>query len=310
NGGWSALDFEDSNWKEGVLPISDNKAVSGTFWESDNIWVRREFSLGKRDESEPLFLKLHHDDNVEVYLNGVLVFERDGWNNRFEYFDISSKAKGVLREGKNVLAIHLKNTAGGRFLDFDLVNSVAADKADVVVAKQTAVDVHATQTMYRFDGDGVELRVTFTSPLLMDDLDLLARPVFYISYEVLAKDGKKHDVKIHQEVSSDIAVYMADQQEVKGQVYKDGTLSILKVGTVEQPILQKGADDMRIDWGHLYVAVPTDRNVKQFISGHDRPYQGKSLTLHTEISLGQVGATPANRFLTIGYDEVYAIQYF
>src|SRR5690606_31933674 len=125
NGGWSALDFEDSNWKEGVLPISDNKAVSGTFWESDNIWVRREFSLGKRDESEPLFLKLHHDDNVEVYLNGVLVFERDGWNNRFEYFDISSKAKGVLREGKNVLAIHLKNTAGGRFLDFDLVNSCA-----------------------------------------------------------------------------------------------------------------------------------------------------------------------------------------
>src|SRR5690606_12444218 len=148
------------------------------------------------------------------------------------------------------------------------------------------------------------------SPLLMDDLDLLARPVSYVSYEVLAKDGKKHDVKIHQEVSSDIAVYMADQQEVKGQVYKDGTLSILKVGTVEQPILQKGADDMRIDWGHLYVAVPTDRNVKQFISGHDSPYQGKSLTLHTEISLGQVGTTPANRFLTIGYDEVYAIQYF
>lgn len=310
NGRWSGLNFEDSNWKEGVLPISDNKALSGTFWESDNIWVRREFSLGKIDKNEPLFLKLQHDDNVEVYLNGALVFKKDGWNNRFEYFDISSKAKGLLREGKNVLAIHLKNTAGDRFLDFDLVNKIPSDKADVVVAKQISVDVHATQTMYRFDCGGVELGVTFTSPLLMDDLDLLARPVSYVSYEVLAKDGKKHDVKIHQEVSSDIAVYMADQQEVKGQVYKDGTLSILKVGTVEQPILQKGADDMRIDWGHLYVAVPTDRNVKQFISGHDSPYQGKSLTLHTEISLGQVGTTPANRFLTIGYDEVYAIQYF
>lgn len=308
--GWNLLGFNDSNWKEGQLPISDNKEMAGTFWESDDIWVRREFSVDKINEDEPLFLKLQHDDNVEVYLNGTLVFKKDGWNNRFEYFDISSKAKGLLREGKNVLAIHLKNTAGGRFLDVDLVNKIPSDKADVVVAKQISVDVHATQTMYRFDCGGVELGVTFTSPLLMDDLDLLARPVSYVSYEVLAKDGKKHDVKIHQEVSSDIAVYMADQQEVKGQVYKDGTLSILKVGTVEQPILQKGADDMRIDWGHLYVAVPTDRSVKQFISGHDRPYQGKSLTLHTEISLGQVGATPANRFLTIGYDEVYAIQYF
>src|SRR5690606_21017081 len=228
---------------------------------------------------------------------------------------ISSKAKGVLRGGKNVLAIHLKNTAGGRFLDFDLVNSVAADKADVVVAKQTSVDVHATQTMYRFDCDGVELRVTFTSPLLMDDLDLLARPVSYISYEVMAKDGKEHDVKIHQEVSSDIAVYMSDQQEVEGRVYQNNGLSVMKVGTVEQPILQKGADDMRIDWGYLYVAAPSGNDVRQFLSGYNEEknestYRGKSLSLHTEISLGAVGAIPVKRFLAIGYDEVYAIQYF
>ncbi|TYR37827.1 DUF4965 domain-containing protein [Sphingobacterium phlebotomi] len=321
--GWKASDFDDANWEEGQLPISDNKALSGTFWESDNIWVRREFSLDKIEESEPLFLKLHHDDNIDVYLNGTLVFTKEGWNHRFEYFDISSKAKGLLHKGKNVVAIHLKNTAGGRFLDFDLVHSVASNKTDVAVAKQTSVEVHATQTNYSFDCGTVALEVTFTSPLLMDDLDLLARPVSYISYEVTAKDGKKHDVKIHQEVSSDIAVYMSDQQEVEGQAYQDGELSILKVGTIEQPILQKGADDMRIDWGYLYVAAPSGNDVRQFVSGYADeksrvtnekralgPYRGKSLTLHTEISLGQVGTAPVNRFLTIGYDEVYAIQYF
>src|SRR5690606_27206808 len=171
--------------------------------------------------------------------------------------------------------------------------------------------VHATQTMYRFDCGGVELGVTFTSPLLMDDLDLLARPVSYVSYEVLAKDGKKHDVKIHQEVSSDIAVYMPDQQEVEAWAYQDGELSVLKTGTVEQPILQKAADDMRIDWGYLYVAAPSGNGVRQSVSGHDRQessgsaaYRGKSLSLHTEFSLGQVGAKSVHRFLTIGYDEV------
>src|SRR5690606_38821977 len=132
----------------------------------------------------------------------------------------------------------------------------------------TSVSIDATQTAYTFEAGGVALKVTFTSPLLMDDLDLLARPVSYISYEVTATDGKKHDVKVHQEVSSDIAVYMADQQEVEGKAYKDGTLSVLKVGTVEQPILQKGADDMRIDWGYLYVAAPAGKDVKQFISGN------------------------------------------
>ena len=315
NEAWQLPDFEDSDWKDGVLPVSDDKSVAGTFWASDNIWVRREFSLDKINDNEPLFLKLHHDDNIEVYLNGTLVFKRDGWNHRFDYFDISSKAKGLLRKGQNVLAVHLKNTAGGRFLDFDLVNSMPSDKAEVAIAEQTSVAIEATQTAYTFDAGAVALKVTFTSPLLMDDLDLLARPVSYVSYEVTAKDGKKHDVKIHQEVSSDIAVYMPDQQEVEGQAYQDGKLSILKVGTVEQPVLQKGADDMRIDWGYLYVAAPSGNDVRQFLSGgndqkNENSNRGKSLSLHTEISLGAVGSTPVQRFLTIGYDEIYAIQYF
>ncbi len=314
--GWPTLTFKAAGWKEGLLPISDNKSVPGTFWESDNIWVRREFSLDKVGQEDPLYLKLHHDDNIAVYLNGKLVFEKEGWNNRFEYFDISAKAKGLLHAGNNVLAIHLKNTAGGRFLDVDLVKKLPSDKEGMAVAQQTGVEVRATQTAYTFDcAAGVALKLTFTSPLFLDNLDLLARPVSYLAYEVVSKDGKQHRVKVHQEVSSDIAVYMADQQEVEGWAYQDKGLSILKAGTVEQPTLQKGADDMRIDWGYLYVAAPAGKDVKQYLSGRDAgksegPYRGKSLSLHTEMALGAVGAKPVQRFLTIGYDEVIAIQYF
>ncbi|WDF70448.1 DUF4965 domain-containing protein [Sphingobacterium oryzagri] len=313
--GWQALTFKAAGWKEGQLPISDNKSVSGTFWESDNIWVRREFSLDKVGQEGPLYLKLHHDDNIAVYLNGQLVFEKEGWNNRFEYFDISAKAKGLLRAGNNVLAIQLKNTAGGRYLDVDLVKKLPSHKEGIAIAQQTGLEVRATQTEYHFDCAGVALKLTFTSPLFLDNLDLLARPVSYVGYEVVSKDGKQHRVTLHQEVSSDIAVYMADQQEVEGWAYQDKGLSILKAGTVEQPTLQKGADDMRIDWGYFYVAAPAGKDVKQYLSGssaakNGSPYRGKSLALHTEMALGAVGATPVNRFLTIGYDEVIAIQYF
>lgn len=310
---WKSVDFKGVGWQEGELPISDNKVLSGTFWESDEIWVRREFTLDQIDGDEPLFLKLHHDDNIEVYLNGGLVFKKDGWNNKFDYFDISAEAKDLLKTGENVLAIQLKNTAGGRYLDFDLVTSIASDTTKIRVAKQTGLEVHATQTFYTFDCGPIDLKVTFTSPLLMDDLDLLARPISYITYEVVAKDGKEHDVKIQQLVSSDIAVYMPEQT-VEGWSYNDDGLSILKTGTVEQPVFQKAADDMRIDWGYLYVSAPSGDDVKQFFSGYDQAeentYQGKSLSLHTEFSLPNVGQKPVSRFLSVGYDEVYAIQYF
>ena len=320
---WTGINFDDSQWTEGTLPISDNKAISSTFWNSDNIWVRQDFVLDKVEQNEPLFLKIHHDDNVEVYLNGKLVFEREGWNHRFEYFDISSKAKGLLRQGNNTIAVHVKNTAGARFLDIDLVHKVPSQNQDVKIAKQQDVEIHATRTKYSFECGGISLKVVFTSPLLLDDLDILARPVSYISYEVVATDGKKHNVKLQQDVSSDIAVYMADQQKVEAWKYHDQALSIMKVGTVEQPVFEKAADDMRIDWGYLYVAAPQSKDVRQHISGYafEKPtsfnteklaksYEGKSLCLHTELSFGEVGTKSKEQFLVIGYDEVYAIQYF
>src|SRR5688500_18174511 len=42
--------------------------------------------------------------------------------------------------------------------------------------RQVSVDVLPTRTIYLFEAAGIELRLTFLSPLLTDDLDLLSRP--------------------------------------------------------------------------------------------------------------------------------------
>jgi len=318
-GEWTSPGFSASNWKSGSAPIGDDEKNVKTLWKSHDIWVRRTFNITNPASINELLLKLNHDDNVEVFLNGKQVYEKTGWTNSFQYFPIS---KADLKAGQNIIAIHLANTAGGRFLDFGLVDKLKDNAAQIQLAKQKNVEVTATQTIYNFTAGKVDLKLTFTSPLLMNDLSLLSRPVSYITYHVKANDGKNHSVKVFLGASSNIAVYRPSQ-EVTTQKYTTAGLSVLKTGTVEQPILQKGADDMRIDWGYFYVAAPKANGAVQFVtpiaaaadafrqgSTVSTASKGKSLSLNTVIPFGTVGKTEVGRFVELGYDEIYAIQYF
>lgn len=315
---WATPNFKTTTWQSGQAPFGDEKNVK-TLWKSDNIWIRRNFTIKNTASINDLLLKLHHDDNVEVFLNGNKIYETTGWTNNFKYLPVD---KSLLKAGENTIAIHLANTAGGRYLDFGLVDKRKDATAEDGIAKQTKVDITATQTTYSFTAGGIDLQLAFTSPLLLNDLTLLSRPVSYVTYTVRANDGKQHTVKVLLGASSDIAVYQPSQP-VTAQHYDKGNLTVLKVGTVEQPVLQKGADDMRIDWGYFYVAAPRNTGAIQYITkGADAAdafkkgitassvSKGKSLSLNTVIPFGTVGTNKVERFVELGYDEIYAIQYF
>jgi len=318
-GDWTLLNYTPTGWKLGQAPIGDDEKNVKTLWKSDQVWVRRTFNLNTVAGIKELFLKLNHDDNIEVFLNGSKVYKKAGWTNSFQYLPIS---KNALKAGRNVIAIHLANTAGGRFLDFGLVDKSDADAAQTLLAKQKNVEVNATQTVYSFAAGKMDLQLTFTSPLLLKDLNLLSRPVSYITYKVNANDGQKHNVKVFLGASSDIAVYQPSQA-VSAQKYATAKLSVLKTGTIEQPVLQKGGDDMRIDWGYLYVAAPKTAGAIQFITKGSEAanafkrgavlstvYKGRSLSLNTIIPFGNVGKNAVERFVELGYDERFSVQYF
>ncbi len=55
--------------------------------------------------------------------------------------------------------------------------------------EQTSLEVTPTRTVYSFRGAGIEATLAFLSPLLIDDLDILARPVTYITADVRSADG-------------------------------------------------------------------------------------------------------------------------
>ena len=263
--GWENETFNDANWKTGKAPFTDNKSTPGTGWFSKNIWVRRTFTLNKVDYNK-WFLKIKHDDNTEVYLNGEKIYSYAGWLGKFENIPIEDALKQKLKIGKNVLAIHVANTAGGAYLDAGIVTQPVMKKnAAIMNAGQKKVTLNATQTIYDFTCGPVDATLTFTSPLLIKDLDILSRPVSYITYSVKSNDGNIHDVEVYFGASTNIATN-TQAQEVVTQKYNSSQLNILKAGTKEQPVLQKKGDDLRIDWGYVYVAVPGSAKAKQYIS--------------------------------------------
>lgn len=315
---WMTEGFDDRSWQSGAAPFGNIDGISKTLWRSRNIWMRRTFDLKSTELSNPL-LKLQYDDDVNVYLNGELIYTAGCCAGKYLLLPMTDKMKSLLKKGRNVFAIHVVNTGGGALLDVGIVKKAAPSKEQqsIKLAQQKGVKVNATQTIYDFTCGKVELKLTFTSPLLIEDLDLVSRPISYIGAEVRANDGKSHQVLLSLGVSTDLATN-TNAQEVSASAYASNGLTLLKAGTTEQAVLKKKGDDLRIDWGYLYVAAPAGKQVHQYISEQSKPFQvnattqktGKKLTLHTLVNLGAVSSQTKTQVLMLGYDDLFSVQYF
>jgi hypothetical protein len=117
---------------------------------------------------------------------------------------------------------------------------------------QAGLEVLPTRTIYQFLDGGVRLELTFFTPALPDDLDVLSRPLSYVEWDVRSADGKQHNVALYFDASSELVVNTRDQPVSATRVLVDGQTA-LRIGSREQPILAKRGDDLRIDWGYLYL---------------------------------------------------------
>src|SRR5580658_2927718 len=126
----------------------------------------------------------------------------------------------------------------------------ARGKPVIDAMPQTSVDVTPLQSKYRFRGAGVELRVTFFTPLFPQDLDVLSRPVTYLTWEAVSTDGAAHQVDVLVDVDPLIAVDEPAQPVVWGRS-QVGSLTSLNVGTRDQATMHQSGDRVRIDWGYF-----------------------------------------------------------
>jgi hypothetical protein len=244
-----------------------------------------------------LFLKIRHDDNVEVYLNGVNIYSKKGWVGNYVY--IPAPDSLLKNEGNNVLAIHVANTAGGQWLDAGLVRKLEPVVRELTGIQQQ-VTVTATRTVYDFVCGPVNVNMSFISPLILNDLHLLSRPVSYIDFKISSNDQKTHKTRLQFITSANLAVNVPGQEVVTSKLSSAG-LSLLKAGTKDQPVLAKKGDDLRIDWGYVYVGAPKSEHSIQTIAGRE---------LRTDFPAETIGTAPKNHLVLLGYDDLYAIQYF
>ena len=69
-----------------------------------------------------LSLFVHHDEDVDIYINGVLAARKSGFTSDYETLEIRPAGKTALKEGKNVMAVHCRQTGGGQFVDVGIVD--------------------------------------------------------------------------------------------------------------------------------------------------------------------------------------------
>jgi hypothetical protein len=120
---WNETSFDDSAWSTGNGGFGTSGtpgAVIGTTWSAADIWLRRSFSASTLTTAQlsDLILRLHHDEGVEVYVNGVPATSLTGYVTSYGYTSMAKSAQSaIVPNGNNVLAVHCNNTIGGQFVD-------------------------------------------------------------------------------------------------------------------------------------------------------------------------------------------------
>lgn len=186
------------------------------------------------------------------------------------------------------------------------------------VIEQTAVEVLATKTVYTFENDVLKLILSFRTPALADDLDLMSRPVSYISYDIEYKDDKEHNTEIYFDVCSEICV------DNTSQIVEFGTTDYsVYIGKGNKDVLSKSGDEDRIDWGYVHLIAPGAEY--KVVSGFDKrdlikyKHDMAGITEPRRVcedfpAVSMVrkysGKDSISDFICVAYEDFYALEYF
>ncbi|MFO0888940.1 MAG: glycoside hydrolase family 2 TIM barrel-domain containing protein [Isosphaeraceae bacterium] len=130
---WIRSEFDDAAWPKGKSGFGTKGtpgAIVNTEWKTGEIWLRRAFELDTSLAAPQLYI--HHDEDAEVYLNGTLVSRLKGHTSGYGLVPLDRAGASAFRAGRNVLAVHCRQTSGGQYIDAGILELVepkaAADR--------------------------------------------------------------------------------------------------------------------------------------------------------------------------------------
>ena len=179
------------------------------------------------------------------------------------------------------------------------------------IIPQISLEVTPTRTIYNFKNDIVKIQLVFTSPMLLNNLKLMTRPVSYIEYTIEQIDDKQHNISFYFDISAECCI---DDREAIVE-FKRTDMS-LACGNAEQKVLHKSGDSVCIDWGYLHIADTTAkvfhgkerRNVKNsFVDVLD---ETKKINVFEDYPALGILKDELHGVITLAYDDIKSIEYF
>ena len=115
--------FQGSVWGEAKAPFGSSDQGVNTKWDNNNIWLRRSFNL----KEKPLnpYLRIKHDEEVEVYINGELAYKSINYTEEYELVPFQWRARASIKAGENIISVHChkgKDSRGDQFIDVGIVD--------------------------------------------------------------------------------------------------------------------------------------------------------------------------------------------
>jgi hypothetical protein len=121
---WRDADFDDSSWKHapGGFGTPGTPAIAvATRWDSSRIWLRKSVDLPELGPDDALTLRLFHDEDVDIFVNGERLYRGRGYLTAYQDLPLNAEQRALFRPGKNVIAVSCRQTGGGQGIDLGLL---------------------------------------------------------------------------------------------------------------------------------------------------------------------------------------------
>jgi len=176
--------------------------------------------------------------------------------------------------------------------------------------KQEKIEIDALTTTYVFTSEKAELTLSFLSPLLIDQLDLCSRPVSYINTSIRSIDGNEHSYSITLIADDELCLDEKGQDNTEFSFGETDLFTWGRVGNVNQKLLNRSGDDLRIDWGHLYLAAKKDNLSTIHVTQIPSEESTETASGRLQLTINCPKALSSEALIAIAYDDVKSIEYF
>ena len=121
--GWINPDFDDNAWKTGLSGFGADGTPGihvRTPWRSESIQLRIKVEMPKPAEDDEISLRVFHDEDAEIFVNGKSLKRLEGYSTAYEDISLSAAEKSLFHAGRNIVAVSCRQSSGGQGIDLGL----------------------------------------------------------------------------------------------------------------------------------------------------------------------------------------------